>query len=281
MHELVENYALARSLRDGSLEQLEFALGSFGRFLGRPATDSDFFDVQVNRYLLWLASKGYAHETIRARRRMILTLWRFLHDEGRAPAPRKIRQLSPCYSIPVALTREQVQAVLAQCGRLVGTFRCHPTIERRTFMLALCRTLYETGFRRSDALRIRRPQIQKSGLIVLVQSKTGRPHVARMRPETIALIDQLDLTGRDTVFGGVMCPRNLGKACSEIFKAAGVPEASMKWLRRSGATHVEMERPGEGWLYLGHTTPRLAPISYLDPHQLGQEPRMPPEPPAT
>lgn len=280
MHTLVEDYALTRNLRRSSIEQLEFAIGSYGRFLERQVTDGDFLDAQVNRYLAWLAREGYAHETIRARRRMILTIWRHLTDEGRAEPPRKVKRLEPQYAIPIALTRPQMSALWAECRKLRGGFRDHPSIDRATFMLALCRTLYESGYRRSDVLRIRRPWVQASGLIVMVQAKTGRPHIARIRQETIRLIDQIDTTGRETVFGGVLHIRTLSRLCDGLFKAAGVPQASIKWLRRSGATHVEIERPGEAWLYLGHTTPRIAPVSYLDPLQLGQEPKIPPEPPA-
>ena len=169
-----------------------------------------------------------------------------------------------------------MQAILAACGRLCGTFRTVP-IQRRLFATAFCLVAYETGYRLGDVLRIRRPQIQPSGLIALVQGKTGRVHLARIRPETLAAIDEMGTVGRQTVFGGVVCNRRLSRLLGEVFKSAGITDGSLKWLRRSGATHVEMANPGAGWKFLGHTTPRMAEQSYLDPLQVGKSPLIPPK----
>jgi hypothetical protein len=37
-----------------------------------------------------------------------------------------------------------------------------------------------------------------------------------------------------------------------------------KWLRRSGATHIEMVAPGKASLHLGHRTATLAAQAYID-----------------
>jgi hypothetical protein len=126
-------------------------------------------------------------------------------------------------------------------------------------------------------LRIRYSWIQKSGLIALVQSKTGRPHLVRLRQPTIDLIGQIDRTGRETVFGGLVGNRYLSHLLDKVFTRAGIPEGSLKWFRRSGATHVEIDHPGAGWKFLGHTTPRVAEQSYLDKLQIGEDPLAPPE----
>lgn len=39
---------------------------------------------------------------------------------------------------------------------------------------------------------------------------------------------------------------------------------SSKWLRRSSATHIEMQNPGKGRIHLGHRTIGLAEKSYID-----------------
>lgn len=274
MHELLSRYALSRDIRPGSLAQLRYSLDSFGQFLGRSPAATDFNDDAVNRFIIWLTEKKYARETIRTRRSGILSIWNSLDE---VPPPRKVRRLAPHRSVPRAWTPAQVAAILAECGKLTGTFRRFPHIERAKFAAAVCMVCYETGFRRGDVLRIHRHQIQPCGLIVLIQSKTGQPHLARIRPETIRLIDDMGTAGRPHVFGGVVSPRWLGKLLARVCKAAGIQEGSVKWLRRSGATHAEKAAPGSGYRYLGHTTPRVAWQSYLDPLQLNSETVQPPE----
>jgi integrase len=274
---VAEDYSLCHDLSAGAIEQLDYAMRCFAKYLEKQPGPDDFNDRTVNKFILWMAAQKYAIETIRSRRRMILTLWRYLAEQGSVAPHKKIRPVAPSTELTRAWTKPQIKAILAECALIEGCFRDFPAINRSVYLTAFFRTAYEAGFRRSDVLRIRRVWIQSSGRIVLVQSKTGRPHLAKIRPATIALIDQIDMTGRDTVFGGVVCNRYLGQLLESIFTRAGIPEGSLKWFRRSGATHVEIKHPGAGWKYLGHTTPRVAEVSYLDKMQIGEEPLMPPE----
>ncbi len=276
MHALVERYALERDICPGSIAQLSYAVATFEKYLGRAAEVADFCDLTVNRFLIWLAGQGYQTETMRTRRRSLLTIWRSMADDGLAIEPRKVRVFRAPQVMPRAWTPEQVAAILAECDRLRGTFKSCPTIQRRLFGKAFFSVAYETGFRRGDLLRIRRPQIQTSGLIAMVQSKTGRAHLAKVEPATLALIDAMG-TRRDTVFGGVMSLRRLSRFCESILKRAGIDEGSIKWFRRSGATHVEMQQTGTAWKYLGHTTPRVSYQSYVDPLQAHSTPTSPPK----
>ena len=281
MNGIVQRYSLQRDLAPGSVSQLHYAIKSFGRFLGREPQAEDFTDDNVNRFIAWLPSLGYARDTIRTRRRSLLTLWRSLAEDELAATPRRVRPASPIHSLPQAWTPAQVAAVLERCDQLEGRFHSCRSVERRLFARAFCLTAYETGFRRGDLLRLRRPMIQPSGLIALVQSKTGRVHLARVRPETIETIDRMGCAGRELVFGGVISVRRLSRLFDTILAGAGIAEGSIKWLRRSGATHVEIDQPGRAWKYLGHTTPRIAHASYIDPLQTGQSPAIPPVPRAS
>jgi integrase len=277
MSRVADEYSLCHELTADSAKQLHYAEKCFSEFLSREAALSDFNDRTVNQFILWMIAAGYAIETIRSRRRMVLTLWRYLADQSLVAPHKIIRPVAPSTEITRAWTKPQIKAILAECASVGGVFRDFPGIERRVYLTAFCRTAYEAGFRRSDVLRIRRSWIQQSGRIVMVQSKTGRPHLAKIRPATITLIDKIGTAGRETVFGGVVCKRYLGQLLDGIFTRAGIPEGSLKWFRRSGATHVEIKHPGAGWKYLGHTSPRIAEVSYLDKVQIGEEPLIPPE----
>lgn len=278
MYDYLERYALEREIRSDSVAQLRYCLNTFGEFLGHCPASTDFTDDAVNRFILWLTGDGgYAEETARSRRRGLLTIWRAAAEDGVLQPPRKVRKMAPHYSVPRAWTEQQVALICAECDQLCGSFRRFPHIQRSTFAKAAALAMYETGFRRGDLLRIQRFQIQPDGLIVLVQSKTGQPHLARIRPETLALIDQTAASTRPRVFGGVVSARWLSRLLDRVYAAAGITEGSTKWFRRSGATHAEKAAPGTGWKYLGHTTPRIAHRSYIDPLQTGSQPFMPPK----
>lgn len=50
-----------------------------------------------------------------------------------------------------------------------------------------------------------------------------------------------------------------------------------KWLRRSGATHIEIREPGKARHHLGHRTLDLAAKAYIDWPQVRREMPRPPE----
>jgi hypothetical protein len=71
-------------------------------------------------------------------------------------------------------------------------------------------------------------------------------------------------------------PRRRALKMWRAFLDANGFEGSSKWLRRSGATAVEMKRTGAATVFLGHSAPHLARMHYLDQSQFG----MPEGPPA-
>lgn len=276
MYKFLSQYALERDIRPGSVEQLRYSLNSFSQFLERLPEATDLTDDTVNRFIVWLSQQDCAHETIRTRRSGILALWNAAADAGIAQQPSRVRKLAPRRSVPRAWTQAQVAAILDECAKLKGNFRRFPQIERAKFAAAVALTCYETGLRRGDVLRIQRFQIQPDGLIVLIQQKTQQQHLARIRPAKLALIDSMGTAGRTMVFGCVVSERWLGKLLEAVCRTAGIPEGSVKWFRRSGATHAERAEPGSGYRYLGHTTPRIAFQSYIDPLQIRNSAIMPP-----
>jgi integrase len=274
LRDLRAEYLIDHAIGSGAGEQLHFMLVSLERFLGRAADIPDFNDGLANRWIMWLAREGYAIETIRSRRRMLLTLWRYAADEGLCQLPRKVRRVVG-QSLPIAWREDDLPLIVRECRKLRGTFKPSGVV-RKLFAEAFANAAYESGFRCGDVLRIRRPQITDSGRIVIVQSKTGIPHVGRIRRETMALIDAMGTAGRETVFDGLISRRGLSQMFRRIIDRAGLEKGSIKWFRRSGATHVEKRQRGTAFLYLGHTTPRVAYTSYVDRSQLEDTTPMPP-----
>lgn len=275
MRSILASYLTSHAAGESYSKQLEYTVLSFEKFLGRAATPYDLLDVTINNWLMWLVREGYAAETVRGRRRMILTLWKFAAEEGQAQPHKRIRRV-PVHSLPKAWREDEIPRLLKECDKLRGYFR--PSgVKRSLFARAFAMTAYETGFRPVDLLRIRRASISPDGLVVMVQSKTGVPHVARVRKETIEAVDAMGTKDRETIFGGLITRRGLSQLFQRLIARAGVDGGSIKWFRKSGATHVEKYQPGAAMRYLGHTTPRLAFVSYVDRSQLGENAPLPPK----
>jgi hypothetical protein len=58
--------------------------------------------------------------------------------------------------------------------------------------------------------------------------------------------------------------------------AGTLKDGSGKWLRRSAATHVEMQEPGKAQWFLAHRSPGMAVRHYLDQRQLAGATTRPP-----
>jgi hypothetical protein len=78
-----------------------------------------------------------------------------------------------------------------------------------------------------------------------------------------------------TVLGWVCGQRQQMRIMRKFLDDCGVGGSS-KWLRRSGATHIEIREPGKARHHLGHRTLDLAAKAYIDWTQVRREmPRTP------
>lgn len=112
---------------------------------------------------------------------------------------------------------------------------------------------------------LRSGDITSSGRLVCVVSKTGRLFDCQLPVDAVAAIEATWPERRALIFplSRKTCCRWWKEAC----RLAGCP-GTPKWLRRSGATAVESQRPGSAKEFLGHATDGLAARHYIDPRQL-------------
>ena len=73
----------------------------------------------------------------------------------------------------------------------------------------------------------------------------------------------LALSPDGRIIGWVCQRRQAMRLMREHLDRCGL-DGTSKWLRRSGATHIEMAEPGKATMHLGHRTPTLAAQSYID-----------------
>ena len=265
---LLGDFSLAHDVTAGYVSQLTNAVALFGKFLGRVPDTDDFNADAINRFLDWLKAQGRKPETVRGRRRMLVTLWRFAESlELCPPPPSQLRTVKVPARVPTAFTVEQMCALLAAAD----------STERPLWWRSLLLASYDTALRLGDLLSIERPDVWPDGSLSIVQSKTGRTHRVKLRAETLKAIDK-HLAGRTT---GLIWPlwarrEALYRAFQKLRQAAGIKSGTLRWIRRSSASYVEAAHPGMGWRHLGHSAPGLAEKAYIDPRIVRPTPTLPP-----
>lgn len=134
---------------------------------------------------------------------------------------------------------------------------------------------YETGARMGDLWQLRRDDID-GGAVRWSQHKTGEPQSRPLSPACLEAVNELLAFSPDGRILGYIMDANSARRCMRHYlRSLGLPGSS-KWLRRSGATHIEMANPGRGRLHLGHKTHGLAERFYIDWTQVNRDiPRVP------
>lgn len=235
-------------------------------------TPSTLEDSLFNR---WLASLAQSPTTRSNYRRMGLTLWRFAHDLKLAEHyPRRVVNVKARPKPPIAWTLKELSAMLDAARSMTFSFkrsRCPAAL----FFEAYIRTGYETGVRFSDLLSLQCQQLRDDRLYVC-QNKTGVPVPKMLSQECVGALRKLAALGDGrTFFRWAIAKKQLRSHFAKVCRKAGVG-GTPKWLRRSGATHCEIERPGSAGRFLGQLSPGLAYRCYVDRTQLSAECPCPP-----
>lgn len=262
----LNHYAATRPVRAGTLRQYGIAVQLLERHAGGPVLLDELEGDMVPRWLRALAETRKP-ATVRGKRAAILALWRAAADDGLVDLPRRRVRLAPVpWTPPTAWTIAEVRQ-LVRAAR--GLQRRHPCGLRRSEWWPLAiRLAWDTGLRWGDLVRLRFADLE-GDLVQVVQSKTGRPHLARLRPSTVAALDA----------SRVACPRELvvpwpashqtfARQVRRLVEAAGIRAGTWKWIRRGGASDVEAQEPERGHAsrHLGHRAgATVAALHYVDP----------------
>lgn len=226
------------------------------------ASIDDLQPVLVNRFL---AGLSILTPTTRANiRRELLTLWRYAFEEGLTDSrPERVARIRPSYSAPQAYSDSMLASMLAAASKdetLVGGKTKARVCD---LMPAWIGIAYDSGLRFGDVLCLQNDNI-RNGMVVTTASKTRKPLVRRLSVGALEDIRALQAIALDdTLFLWAMPRRRAINTWRAFLDRHGFGGSS-KWLRRSCATYVEMERPGMASRFLQHSHPSLAPTHYLD-----------------
>ena len=213
--------------------------------------------------------------TVRSERSIMLSVWRWAFDQGLIDvSPRGIAKVKGRRAPTQAWTPEQMKRLVDLCcavdhERLRGGARLGQLL-RAWILLG-----YESGSRFGDLWKFTGDNLNGDA-IQWTQSKTGdgiTRLLSRACLEACQVMLERSTDGR--ILGWACRKRQAMRLFHEHLERCGLPGSS-KWLRRSGATHIEIAEPGKAKLHLGHRTPGLAETNYLDWSQIRKHaPRTP------
>jgi integrase len=171
-------------------------------------------------------------------------------------------------------------AQLATLSRAIDDLKGHmknaPSVSRKDFWRAFVSLGYYAGLRLGDLMKLDWQQhIGDDGSLNIVMGKTGDLLTTRLPADCLARLEPLKAAGTPLVFGDILNRKNLQLFFRRILRNAGLP-GSVKWLRRTGASHLEAVHRGAAKDHLGHRTHGLAYKHYVDPRVVQQEKPLPP-----
>jgi site-specific recombinase XerD len=282
-------YTMERQLRANTTETYKDGLRWFDRFLGRAALLTDLNKVTINQYLFWSERQHVTMRTVKSRYRVVRALWNYAwHEEMVEAQPgRGIRKLRLPPVIPTSWTMAEIVRLLEATHAPAfdcWTGRAGHRLHVGRFLNALVRLSYDSGLRRSDLFTVTWAQLEPDGRIVLVAQKTAKPHVARVRGDTIAALAVIRVDDDERLLPWPWCWASFYVRYRKLLVAAGLPvhrRHGLQMLRRTSATWLEAASPGSASWHLGHSTPTLARAHYLDPRYAAPSHLPPaiPEPP--
>jgi len=227
---------------------------------------------RVNKFLV---SAPVGQTTKHNYRRETYTLWRFAFEQGFTDVdPARLRRIPPARFPVKAWSPDAVLRMLQAAEADQTPISTRVGYKRCDFLPAWILVAFDSGLRFSDVLELRHADV-RNGCVSVVASKTGKPTIRKLSDAALTTIKNLPKSPDGTMFKWALPRRRALKMWRAFLDQHGF-EGSSKWLRRTGATAVEMKQVGAATVFLGHSAPHLARMHYLDQSQFG----MPIGPPA-
>ncbi len=229
----------------------------------------------------WLAGLTQSPTTRGNYRRMALRLWSHSLGSQQAYPSRGLNRVKQRLAPPVAWGPDELSHLISVASMKRGTLcdrvrRHGPECQQGLFWSAWILVGYETGLRFGDLHALNKSQLRGNRLFVVV-NKTGVPLGKVLSGAALGYVTELlNLSPDGTIFKWALSRRNIFLKFSALCLEAGLGGSS-KFLRRSGATAVEIAQPGSASGFLGHLSGSgLAKKHYLDPTLLAEKAAVPP-----
>ena len=248
------------SLRDVSRDYYAVLISTAKRMQGSglPLTD-----LTPERFNTFITSLTNVSSVTRANyRRQGLTLIKHLLGLRFEKFIHRVKKVKSKFPPPIAWSKSEVKTLAATAAKLPGFFQ-RSECPAKLYFAAWVLIAYETGIRWSDQYELKASQLRGERLYVL-QNKTSQPIGKRLSLQAQELLLQMIQRSPDgTIFKWAINERNQRIRFQRLIAKAGLV-GTPKFLRRSGATYVEAEQPGAASIFLGHKSPEVAEMSYID-----------------
>jgi integrase len=235
---------------------------------------SQLLPEKVNEFLSRLPLAAVTRANIR---RELLTLWRFAFEHSYTDVPPlRVCRIKATPPPPRAWSLDTLRKLLAAAEEDIRPVsgRC-PGLLWRDVLPCWIVVGYDTGLRFSDLLHLHRDNIL-NGCVVCTAQKTGKFTVRAISPVGLQYAMWLVEKSPDgTLFKWALPRRRALQKWREFLQEQQVVGSS-RWLRRSGATYVEIAHKGEAQRFLGHSSAVLANRHYLDQTLTLDVPQSPP-----
>jgi len=202
--------------------------------------------------------------TAKTDRTILLALWKFAYENDIIDhMPKNIIKIKQKKSPTKAWTIDECKSMAK------NTFNYDNRKTRSSCSLGLFLRVwwmigYESGARFGDIFNFKFSNLDNN-VLRWTMSKTGDPMTKILSDDCVRYINEIKLINKksDKIIGWVMSKRQAIRVMKNFLKEYNM-DGSSKYLRRSGATHIEIENPGYAKLHLGHRTTGLAEKNYLD-----------------
>ncbi len=264
-------YATTHEIDVETARQYRMTAGKIEEWNGGPVHLHDLSELFVSAFLRDY-SQTVRPATVRSKRTQLMALWRSAADEYLCDPPtRRVRSARVPWVSREAWTIEEVRELVRAASFLQR--RTKEGIPRSEWFDLAIRIAWDTGLRWGDMIRLRRENIV-GNYVMVAQSKTRRPKVGRLSLSTLLVMEEsLARHPRHFVTPWRRSHETFTNQVRRLVAKARVRPGTWKWLRRGGATDVEIQRPGQGMAarHLGHAPGSKVPeINYLDHSQIAE-----------
>ena len=268
-----EWFPISHDIQPETLRQYQISVRLIDAWAKEPVKLRELDARSLSMFLAHYAASGVAPNTVRSKRVQLLSLWRAASDEGFCDLPTsRVRPAKVAWKAPVAWTHAEVCQLLSVTDCLP---RLHTCGLRRSEWFALAiRIGWDIGLRWADQMyRLRVDMIGPSGIVAFGQHKTGRVVIGRLGEATMeALRSSLAYMPRELATPWDCSHETFTTQMRLLVAKAGIRKGTWKWLRKSGATDVELQQAGAATRHLGHAPgSSIAARHYIDPAILHRE----------
>lgn len=215
--------------------------------------------------------------TVKTDRTILLALWKFAYENN-------FIDHMPKNIVKIKIRKAPTKAwTIEECKQLINQTYKDIRKNRRGVPVGLWLRVwillgYESGARLGDVFSFKWSDIENNTLR-WTMSKTGDPMTKILSAKCVEYINSLktyNINNDPRILGWICSKRQAVRVMKEFLNNCKL-NGSSKFLRRSGATHIEMNNPGMAKMHLGHRTAGLAEKNYLDFGQLRKNTPITPE----